>query len=181
MTHKCKSKVCAQCSSRSDPEATICFCWRAPSGSVHFPWRSDFKHYWSHTTKLGGEDRKELSTLNALSFELKIAPCTSKLISSFCTFMLMAQQWVLVEAGCPQAEVMEITVASGFVPAAANGSILPWALSTEGLIFPLFFFFKNISLEWRAFLKARRTIYCPSSQKLHLNDFFFWYYFYLKY
>lgn len=43
-----------------------------------------------------------------------------------------------MEAGCIQAEVLKITVVSGFVPAATNGSILPWALSTERLIFPLF-------------------------------------------
>lgn len=68
----------------------------------------------------------------------------------FVIFMLMGQQRVLVEAGCTQAEVLEITVVSGFVPAATSGSILPWALSTDRLIFSLFLK-KNISLEWRTF------------------------------
>lgn len=85
MTHKRTSKACARCFSWSDPKATICFCWRAPSSSALFPRRNDFKCCWSCTAKQGwGEDRKELSPLNALSFELKIAHCTSKLISSFC-------------------------------------------------------------------------------------------------
>lgn len=43
-----------------------------------------------------------------------------------------------MEAGCIQAEVLKITVVSGFVPAATKGSTMSWVLSTERLIFPLF-------------------------------------------
>lgn len=68
----------------------------------------------------------------------------------------MGQQRVLVEAGCTQAEVLEITVVSGFVPAATSGSIFPWALSTDRLIVPLFF--KRIFL-WNEehFERSRRS------------------------
>lgn len=183
MTHKRKSKVCAQCFSWSDPKATIFFCWRAPSGSVHFPWRRDFKPYWSYTTKLRGEDRKELSPWNALSFEQKITQkklqiAHQNLSDHFVIFTLMAQQWVLVETGCIHTEVLKITVVSGFVPAVTNGSILPWALSTERLIFCLFFkeyfsWMKNIFKDQEDHLLLVLLPFIAHSQRITSEQFFF--------
>lgn len=83
---------------------------------------------------LGGEDRKELSSLNVFPFELKIAYYTSNLSVHFILFMLIALQWILIKAVCTQANLPAIIVISGFITAVANGSILPWALSKEGPI-----------------------------------------------
>lgn len=83
----------------------------------------------------------------------------------------MAQQGVLVEAGCTQAEVLEITVVSGFVPAATSGSILPWALSTESLILPGFF--SECFSGMKNIFKHQEDHLLPLPKKLHLNKFFF--------
>lgn len=76
-----------------------------------------------------------------------------------------------MEAGCTQAEVLEITVVSGFVPAVTSGSILPWALSTESLILPGFF--SECFSGMKNIFKHQEDHLYPPPQKIASEQIFF--------